>query len=205
MPEIISRKDAKAKGLKRYFTGKPCKHGHIAEKTTVNGSCVDCFKINQSANYASDIEESRKKGRERDAKIKQEQSERYASKRQKGKERAAQRRKDNPERAKELRQLSYIRNKSLFIRHAKIRKVRLRGAEGSHSQKEVDALYKAQKGKCIYCNKKLGNKYHEDHIIPLSKGGSNYISNIQLTCVSCNCSKKASDPYVYAQKLGRLF
>jgi hypothetical protein len=32
MPEIISRAEAKARGLTRYFTGKPCKYGHIAER-----------------------------------------------------------------------------------------------------------------------------------------------------------------------------
>ncbi len=45
MPNIISRKDAKAYGLVRYFTGKPCKHGHVAERHTCNSSCVDCGKI----------------------------------------------------------------------------------------------------------------------------------------------------------------
>ena len=40
--KIISRKDAKALGLTRYFTGKPCKHGHIAERDTGAGRCVEC-------------------------------------------------------------------------------------------------------------------------------------------------------------------
>lgn len=39
--QIIGRADAKALGLKRYFTGKPCKHGHIAERF-VSGPCVEC-------------------------------------------------------------------------------------------------------------------------------------------------------------------
>lgn len=42
MPELISRKDAKAAGLKRYFTGVPCKRGHFDERRTSNGSCVEC-------------------------------------------------------------------------------------------------------------------------------------------------------------------
>lgn len=41
MPEIISRKDAIARGLKRYFTGKPCKHGHLSERY-VPGDCIAC-------------------------------------------------------------------------------------------------------------------------------------------------------------------
>jgi hypothetical protein len=28
----IGRDEAKALGLKRFFTGKPCKHGHVAER-----------------------------------------------------------------------------------------------------------------------------------------------------------------------------
>lgn len=40
--QIIPRKIAKERGLKRYFTGKPCKHGHIAERSTANGVCIEC-------------------------------------------------------------------------------------------------------------------------------------------------------------------
>jgi len=40
--EIISRKEAKDKGLLRYFTGKPCPHGHIAERYVSVGGCVEC-------------------------------------------------------------------------------------------------------------------------------------------------------------------
>jgi ribosomal protein L37E len=39
---VIGRKDARAKGLKRYFTGKPCKHGHIADRNVITGKCSDC-------------------------------------------------------------------------------------------------------------------------------------------------------------------
>ena len=48
--EIISRKDAKKICLKRYFTGKPCEHGHLSERKTVNGSCVLCSaRINKKS------------------------------------------------------------------------------------------------------------------------------------------------------------
>ena len=39
---IISRKQAKAKGLKFYFTGKPCPHGHFVEKYVSNRWCIVC-------------------------------------------------------------------------------------------------------------------------------------------------------------------
>ena len=42
--KIISRADAKAQNLKHYYTGKPCKHGHDAERYTNDGKCVTCVK-----------------------------------------------------------------------------------------------------------------------------------------------------------------
>lgn len=42
--DIITRAGAKSIGLKRYFTGKPCKHGHICERITANGVCLECSK-----------------------------------------------------------------------------------------------------------------------------------------------------------------
>ena len=38
----ISRDEAKALDLKRFFTGKPCKHGHIAERNVRSGRCLEC-------------------------------------------------------------------------------------------------------------------------------------------------------------------
>ena len=42
MHDIISRKDARERGLKRYFTGRPCTQGHIGEGYTSSGRCVTC-------------------------------------------------------------------------------------------------------------------------------------------------------------------
>lgn len=39
-----TRAEAKATGAKYYFTGEPCKHGHIAPRKT-KGVCVDCMKL----------------------------------------------------------------------------------------------------------------------------------------------------------------
>lgn len=39
-----TRAEAKAAGAKYYFTGAPCKHGHIAPRKT-KGACVECLKI----------------------------------------------------------------------------------------------------------------------------------------------------------------
>ena len=36
----ISGVFAKAQGLKRYFTGRPCGRGHVAERFVADGRCV---------------------------------------------------------------------------------------------------------------------------------------------------------------------
>jgi hypothetical protein len=40
-PQTISRAEAKAQGLKFYYTGEACKRGHIA-KRNLNGTCTQC-------------------------------------------------------------------------------------------------------------------------------------------------------------------
>ena len=59
---------------------------------------------------------------------------------------------------------------------------------GNHSQEEWIKLLERFKGKCAYCGS--SKKIEVDHIIPISKGGDNKISNIQPLCRSCNSRKK---------------
>lgn len=39
---LISAAEAKAAGLKQYFTGEPCKHGHISARKVSSRSCLEC-------------------------------------------------------------------------------------------------------------------------------------------------------------------
>lgn len=43
---IRTRAEAREMGLKRYFTGKPCKHGHVCERYTSDMRCLDCNRKN---------------------------------------------------------------------------------------------------------------------------------------------------------------
>lgn len=49
---MISRQEALAQGLPRYFTGVPCKHGHISERFIGNSQCYQCFfnRMREKAN-----------------------------------------------------------------------------------------------------------------------------------------------------------
>lgn len=55
--QIITRKDAHASKITRYYTGRLCAHGHDAERFVSTGACVQCNALRQQAfrstrNYA---------------------------------------------------------------------------------------------------------------------------------------------------------
>lgn len=41
-PPLFTRVDAAMRGLTRFYTGKPCKNGHIAERYVSNRHCISC-------------------------------------------------------------------------------------------------------------------------------------------------------------------
>lgn len=43
-PEVIQISDARKLGLSRYFTGRPCKYGHVSLRITSSGLCTECVK-----------------------------------------------------------------------------------------------------------------------------------------------------------------
>jgi 5-methylcytosine-specific restriction endonuclease McrA len=62
--EIIERAAARASGLTRYFTGKPCKHGHVAERVASNGRCIVCLYDAEKRYIAAHPEKIREKRRD---------------------------------------------------------------------------------------------------------------------------------------------
>lgn len=72
------------------------------------------------------------------------------------------------------------------------RRSRVKAAEGSFTREEWIALCHSYAGRCAYCHQRV-NRLTVDHVIPLSKGGSNCIANIRPACGSCNSSKGARD------------
>ena len=52
------------------------------------------------------------------------------------------------------------------------------------------AVWRRDQGKCVQCDSNERLEY--DHIIPVSKGGSNTVRNIQLLCETCNRKKSDS-------------
>lgn len=106
---------------------------------------------------------------------------------------------DNIDRVKEY-QSSYTRTeRGRAIHLAKNHKRRALKKEsgGSYTPEQIQDQLKRQRYRCYYAacghakfQKKDGRYiYHVDHVVPLSKGGSNGIENIVCACPECNMKK----------------
>lgn len=181
-----TRKEAQAAGAKTYFTGKPCKHGHIAPRRTLSKVCSVCAQVAtdtwRKANSDRVNEQSRARYRDDLDAARDRKSARMRSYRKRE--------------ALRLRPIDLIRSKNRYA----LRK----GADGSYSSSDIGRIRRQQRDRCAICTVKLNGGGHNDHIVALAKGGSNWPRNIQLLCRTCNSSKKAFDPIVYMRSLGRL-
>lgn len=218
--QVIARKAAKAKGLRRYFTGKPCLRGHIDWRQVGDGSCSACARERSIGDYYKDIETHRKKGREQAAKHRDKRIKYQREWYENNKEYFSQWAKDNSEKVRETgaryRENNRSKRRASFAEWAKKnndkvrancrnRNAKRKSNGGKHSAEDIGQILKMQRGKCAYCRISLKGKYHVDHIIALANRGGNDRKNLQVLCPPCNHEKHTKDPMVFArQKFGML-
>jgi len=53
---VVTREEARATGLKRFFTGVMCGRGHLCERHLHSGECVECRKAQRDRYYATNRE-----------------------------------------------------------------------------------------------------------------------------------------------------
>ena len=89
---------------------------------------------------------------------------------------------------KQVYHRNYCKKHPEIISHLKAnRYAREKGAIGHHTLKQWQELKIKYNNKCAMCG--LEKTLTKDHIIPLSKGGTNNIENIQPLCRNCNSKK----------------
>ena len=83
----------------------------------------------------------------------------------------------------------------LQLKNARRRALKL-NAVGNWTREQFKELCEQVDYYCVYCHQKF-DKLTPDHIIPLSRGGSNDIANIIPACGPCNYSKQDKTPLEY--------
>lgn len=174
----ITRSEAKVLGRKRYFTGEPCLRGHVAERFVSTKGCADC---NSERNSSQELVAYRKAF----------YAERYASNKT-----------EILERGKSYNKTA-SGHASTLVRSAR-RRANKQAAVGSYTASDAATIRGLQKDRCGYCRVNLKGRGSLDHIVALANGGSNWPSNLQWLCRSCNSRKHTKDPIDFARQFGRL-
>lgn len=163
-----SRAEAKAAGSPRFFTGVPCKRGHIAERYTSIKSCVECARLLSAEFYKAHKDEVNARAR-------------IWARKNKAKECARRRKRfaEKPQAMKDARDRHYAKHSArLLARCAKWRaehpeKIRAYAAERRATKRlatpawaDFDLIDKVYE-KALQLERETGIAHHVDHIVPL--------------------------------------
>lgn len=187
----ISRPAAEQAGLKNYFTGHPCKYGHVAFRLVSTRVCAECSRLRAKAVYQTEAGKARllvwqKENKTRVAKVRliwqQKNKVRlYAAE--------AERRQNNKEKIKLQWAAAKKRRRAAATADQNLRRARkLQATPKWANCKEIENIYK----KCKQISDSTKIKHHVDHIVPLSGDlvcGLHVESNLQIIPAAINMKK----------------
>jgi hypothetical protein len=206
------RATAKAEGKDRYFTGKPCQNGHVVERNTNTGRCVECHRLYMRRyweKYPNAVEKRNQKlqgyqfrnpenyAKHREAKIKRwHTDEEYRTKLNEKTKEANRIHYQNPEyKAKRSQQgKEWFKNNAGI---AKAKRARRRASLTNATPNWLTAIHKAQIAEfyeiATALEMQTGTKRHVDHIVPLKANGVSGLHvpwNLQILTAHENLSKR---------------
>lgn len=149
----ITRAAAIAAGLKWYFTGKPCKHGHVAQRQVSSKGCSECHKAAYAKWEAANLERRAEEKRARRAAS----PERFREVQRRSRER-------NPAADRERSQARYCAKRHEYIAANMARKAAL--AQRTPPWADHDAINEAYEV-AAFLRDRTGIKFVVDHEVPL--------------------------------------
>lgn len=174
--ELISKEEALSKGLKKYYTGVPCKHGHFSERNLPRGNCITCknllhetYRKNNPEKVKSSIEASKRSNPEK-----------YNEKRR-------ERRRNNPEGYRIPNLVWKQKNRGVVNAQTSRRRAKKLHATPSWANPN---LIKEVYIKCAEMTESTGIHYHVNHIIPLQGRyvcGLHVENNLEIITAEENC------------------
>ena len=165
--KIIKRFEAVALGLKHYFTGKPCKHGHVERRRVNDRNCAECDKMHKKifkVRHPEKYEELKKLGYTR-----------------------------NKEKHLAQKRVYRQTNKAKVNALAKAYKVRKKNRIPKWVDKDHMWLIKEAYELAQLRTKQFGFSWHVDHIVPIQGelvSGLHVIENLQVIPAIENIKKK---------------
>lgn len=168
--KIITRKEAKIKGFKKYFSGKPCQKGHISERYVSSYQCCECESL--SPNKAL----LHKQYRIRNPEVVSLRSKQW--------------RQNNPDKHN-LHSRNWKKQNPQVDANRRARK--LNATPYWSDRKAIKEIY----NKCKLLEEQNGNKYHVDHYYPLQGDtvcGLHVPENLVIIPALQNLQKKNTHP-----------
>ena len=177
-----SRPAARLTNSPRYFTGKPCKRGHVAERMTSTGVCVACRRLGTTKWRAEHPERHQQARKAREDRLAEHIKQRAADRYERNKGRLNERRKqryaanrdlelarnkrwdaENAARRKQWARTYYEANHADYVaRTAKRRAAKINATPGWLSVADIEKM------EAIYAECRLrGPGWEVDHIVPL--------------------------------------
>jgi hypothetical protein len=156
-----TRAEAKATGATHYFTGEPCKHGHIAPRKT-KGACVECLKVEWGKGNQTRAEYFRQYNQsEAGQKAKRE----YYERNKETVVARAQARTDEDKRR--YKKAHKIANPDMYREMVSLRRRRFRQATPKWLTAEQRMEIRLKYRLAIEMSRATGTRYAVDHIVPL--------------------------------------
>lgn len=196
--ELRTRQEAFSAGLTTYFTGKPCKHGHIVDRQVSNATCMTCAadrakrkspatKTKDSARKRAWNEANRPAQLEKKRRYYQENMDRMKA------INAAYRAERKAEQAAR-RRAHYEANKDRYVAQVRARQLTLKRAMPSWANEEAIARIYAE---AALLKKATGVNYHVDHFYPIAGKtvcGLHVENNLRIITAAENMKKKNKVP-----------
>lgn len=215
--DLVSRQQAKSEGLTHYYTGKPCKYGHITYRYVADWKCAECAKREARHHYQNNKEKCMIAARQRyhdNAEEKKAYNRRYVEEnkekvsvarreyRQKNKDSIREYmrrwRKDNSQHVRDYMDQwrkqnpewdheYYKSNQSYYYAKLAERRAKLLQRTIKCKEDEINAIYAE-----AALMRKTGEDVHVDHICPLQGdliSGLHCPNNLQIISAYKNTSK----------------
>lgn len=212
---VISRQAAREQGLKRFFTGEQCQHGHVAERLVTSGRCHECHRLRKQELWASSPEKYRSRSKQkyqanpsqyreyrRNYYQKHSEAERFRRRKYYEVNTQVERGRNRNWKLRHKEWVKYYQTQwstlnlsKVLAANARRRAALIKAAPPWVNKEQIETIYK----RCQELTLNSGILHHVDHIVPLKNKivcGLHVPWNLQILTAEENLKKRNKFPYV---------